>query len=135
MIPFYLQLAACTALLIAALYRQTTAGEQAARSHRFLLPFMIVAFGFGVIVSYLLGMELFLAWYSGASYSGKGSPLQPGGSLAWLPPVLPCLPLLVGFGTIPAIGRRPLVVAALALLAMVPGVVMWYLLWAGFLKG
>jgi hypothetical protein len=68
-------------------------------------------------------MELFVAWYSGASYSGKGSPLQPGGSLAWLPPVLPCLPLLLGFATIPAIGRRPLVVAALALLAAVPGVV------------
>ncbi|WP_035612797.1 hypothetical protein [Haloferula sp. BvORR071] len=127
MIPFYLQLAACAALLIAAIYRIATAGKEAAKSHRFLLPFIVVAFGFGVIVAYLLGAELFVAWYSGASYSGKGSPLQPGGTLEWLTPALPCLPLLVGFGTIPAIGRRPLVVAVPTLLASVPALMMIFL--------
>jgi hypothetical protein len=111
MIPYHLHHAACAALLIAALYRLFTAGKQAT-AHRFLFPFIVTAFGFGAIASYLIGMEFFTAWYSGSvdPATGKPRPLATAGYLL----CLPVFPLLPGLGLIPAIGRRPLAVALLA---------------------
>jgi len=114
MIPFHLHHAACAALLIAALYRIFTTGRQAT-AHRSLFPFIVIAFGFGVLASYLIGMEFFTAWYSGASFdpmTRKPRALGTAGFLLWLP----VFPLLPGLGLIPAIGSRPLIMAALAVL-------------------
>ena len=116
MLPFHLHHAACAILLVAALYRYFAAGKRATAG-RFLFPFVAAAFGFGVVASYLIGREFLVAWYSGGAYpdpvTGKPKPVTAAGFLL----CLPVFPLLSGFGLIPAVGNRPLAVAALALAA------------------
>ena len=90
------------------------------RLNRFLLPSIVAASGLGIalIAPYLL--EIFIIKYSGAIYEMEGIGYRINGPYWWvyyLGAILPLLPILA---LIPRIKRRPLIVATLALLGMVP---------------
>ena len=114
-----LHLLACTALIAAASYRIARAGT-APTAHRFLFPYIIAASLIGMVLSYLYAVELFVAWYSGADPAYDPAKALLAGSYGWLYFSLPVAPLLPVTAIIPWIGKRPLLVALLGILAPLP---------------
>ena len=113
MILFILHLCACGVLIAAAVYRLYTRGT--ATAHGFLFPYIIVAALAGMVISYIHAMELFVAWYSGAAKYRLTGPY------AWVSISMSIAPLLPAFAIIPGVGRRPMTVALLGVLAVLPG--------------
>jgi hypothetical protein len=118
-----IHLLACTALIAAAFYRIARAGPTPT-AHKFLFPYIIAASLFGMVLSYLYAMELFVAWYSGADPAYDPTKTLPTGLYGWLYFSLPVTPLLPAAAIIPWIGKRPLLVALLGILAPLPDLVM-----------
>jgi hypothetical protein len=117
-----LHLLACTALIATASYRIARAGITPT-AHRFLFPYIIAASLLGMILSYLYAMELFVAWYSGADPAYDPSKALLPGLYGWLYFSLPITPLLPAAAIIPCIGKRPLLVALLGILAPLPNLI------------
>jgi hypothetical protein len=114
-----LQFLACLALAVFALRWHVThaAGESA---YRHLLPFTIAASVLGLVLVYPFAMELFVAWYSGAMYEMEAVAFRFNGPYWWAYRAGFVLPLLPVFGLFPWIGKRPVVMLVIAVLALVP---------------
>jgi hypothetical protein len=123
MITIVLHLLICSALIGAAFYRIARAGT-APTAHRFLFPYIAVAALTGLVIAYLYGMELFVAYYSGAGPAHAAAKLRLDGPYGWLYISLVVFPLLPAIGILPWIGRRPLAVALLGVLAPLPELLM-----------
>ncbi len=125
MIPFIVQLVACAALIAAAwvwlIGRKARIG-----AHRFLYPYIVVAFLAGVFLAYDAWMDFFVAWYSGAQYQAEG---QFGLSIEQYAIACSILWVLPGFGLIPFIGTRAFVMIYLACAASIPTASALFLLW------
>jgi hypothetical protein len=117
-----LHLLACSALVGAALYRITKAGA-APTAHRFLFPYIAVASAVGLVMSYLSGMELFVAYYSGTDNALLAASLRLASPHGWFFISLTIAPLLPALAILPWIGRRPLTVGLLGVLAGLPGLI------------
>jgi hypothetical protein len=113
---------ACFTLAAAASYRLMRAGP-APTAHRFLFPYIIAASLVGMVISYLYAMEFFVAYYSGSDNPHLAARLQPGSPYAWFYASLVLAPLLPAFAIFPWIGKRPLAVARLGILATLPGLI------------
>ena len=118
--PFtILHIAACLCLTAASLF-WLLKHERKENAHQFLFPFILAAGILGSVLLYLRVMELFIVDYSGALYETDGaSPPGHGlhrtilqASLGLL-----CLPLA---GIFPGVGRRPLLMGGIGLLAIIP---------------
>lgn len=114
-----LQFFACFALAVFALRWRVThgAGEGA---YRYLVPFSIAASVLGFVLVYPFAMELFVAWYSGAMYEMEAVAFRFNGPYGWAYRAGFILPLLPVFGLFPWIGKRPVVMLVIAVLALVP---------------
>ncbi|WP_367871932.1 hypothetical protein [Luteolibacter sp. Populi] len=119
MLFFILHLLACGVLVAAAVYRLYTRGT--APAYGFLFPYIIVAALAGMVISYMYAGELFVAWYSGAAIEIEAAKYRLSGPYAWVYISMLIAPLLPVFAIIPWVGRRPLAVALLGLLAVLPG--------------
>ncbi|MCW1916199.1 hypothetical protein OJ996_21595 [Luteolibacter sp. GHJ8] len=117
----YIHILACLTLTGAAAYRIARVGT-APTAHRFLAPYAVAAFMLGIVITYVTAMELFVVSYSGASPVPPGTPTPP----PWLPYLLLVAPLLPGFTIVPAVGSRPLPVALLGLLAVLPSLIFYF---------
>lgn len=111
MILSTVQMAACVALISAAVYWRIR-HDSSTGSHRFLFPFILVAGIAGVLHLSLFAMEAFVIYYTGAIYIYR--------VLHFASALLPLLPAA---GILPQIGKRPLWVAGLGFLALIPAVV------------
>lgn len=123
MITIVLHLLVCSALIGAAFYRIAKQGT-APTAHHFLFPYIAVAALTGLVITYLYGMELFVAYYSGAGPSHAAARLRLDGPYGWFYISLAVFPLLPALAILPWIGRRPLAVASLGVLAPLPGLIM-----------
>lgn len=113
-----LQFLACLALAVFSLrWRLTQAGVSA---YRHLLPFSIAAWMLGFVLVYPFAMELFVAWYSGAMYEMESVLFRFNGPYWWVYRSGFILPLLPVFGLFPWIGKRPVVMLVIAVLALMP---------------
>lgn len=113
-----LQFLACLALAVFALrWRLAHAGESA---YRHLLPFTFAAGALGFILVYPFAMEFFVAWYSGAMYEMESVLFRFNGPYWWAYRSGFILPLLPVFGLFPWIGKRPVVMLVIAVLALIP---------------
>lgn len=119
MIIQILQLCACIALVAAAIYwrLKNPPGEGA---HKFLFPFIISAGVMGCVLVGPYGMEAFVAYYSGALYEVHPVAFRLEGPYRWVYLTAFILPLLPVFGLLRPIGKRPVLMTVLALLATVP---------------
>jgi hypothetical protein len=120
--PFIIHPLACFALVTAAIYRVAKVGP-APTAHRFLFPYIAVASLVGLVLSYLVGMELFVAYYSGANDAHAAAKLRLTGPYGWFYVFLVGAPLLPALAVLPWIGKRPLVVALLGIVAPLPGLI------------
>jgi uncharacterized membrane protein YozB (DUF420 family) len=116
-----LQLLSCATLAAAAIRWRIRhrAGEGA---HRSLFPFIIAAgvMGCVLVVSYMI--ESFVAYYSGSIFEVRTVTYRFDGSYQWVYLTVILLPLLPISGLLPAVGKRPLLMAVIAVLAMIPAV-------------
>lgn len=119
MILMALQFLACLVLAVFALRWRFThaAGESA---YRHLLAFTFVAWVLGFVLVYPLAMEFFVAWYSGAMYEMESVLFRFNGPYWWAYRAGFILPLLPMFGLFPWIGKRPVVMLVIAVLALIP---------------
>lgn len=112
-----LHVLSCMTLVIAALYWKLThkAGEGA---HRFLFPYLMAAGILGLSWIMVPIVRIAILYGSGSTYITMRFRMT--GPYAWayllviLFPILPCI------GIFPAIGKKPFLVASLALPAMLP---------------
>lgn len=125
-----LQATACIALTAAALYWKFTRSTQQG-AHKFLFPFIIVAGVLGIALVAPLAIELFVASYSGAIYETSVVSFRFNGPYWWVFYGGFILPLLPTFGVLPFIGNRPVVVAFIAMLALIPAL---FTVYASFAK-
>jgi hypothetical protein len=117
-----IHLLACTALIAAAFYRIAGTGTTPT-AHRFLFPFIVVAALAGMAVSYLYCMEFFVAWYSGGKHEFDAVKFRLTGPYGWVYTSCALAPLLPAAAIIPWLGKRPLPVALLGILAPLPGLI------------
>ncbi len=111
-----LQLIACTTLIVISIqWRLTHSASENAFRH--LLPFIAAASILGIILA-LPFAELFVAYYSGALYEMESIKFRYEGPYWWAYWALVTFPLLPTLGLFPFIGKRPIVMATLAGLAM-----------------
>ena len=113
----WLRIGACLALVIAGIYWRVKHGK--ANAHRFLFPYIIAAGIAGLLPLVSLGMELFVAWYSDPTYAHMLLFVY-GGTGPWI--ILLFLPILPAAGIIPAVGKRPILMACLGLLALLTAI-------------
>lgn len=119
MILMALQFVGCLALAVFALrWRLAHAARESAYRH--LLPFTIAAWVLGFVLVYPLAMEVFVAWYSGAMYEVEAITFRFNGPYWWVYRAGFVLPLLPVFGLFPWIGKRPVLMLVIAVLAMLP---------------
>ncbi len=119
MILEILQLAACVTLIAAAMYwKFTRSAEQGV--HKFLFPFILVASVLGIALIAPYGIEVFVDYYSGSLYQVEAMVFRFNGSYWWVYYSGLILPMLPIFGVLPQIGSRPIIVAIIGVLAMVP---------------
>jgi hypothetical protein len=116
MIMTLAHLLACLALIAAVIYRIMKFGT-APNAYRFLFPFISAAALAGMIDFYRLCMEFFVAWYSGARYQLEAMEYRLTGPYGWVYVSRALAPGLPVAALIPWIGKRPCVVAVLALAA------------------
>jgi hypothetical protein len=119
MITEILQVTGCIALATAALYWKFTRSTQQG-AHKFLFPFIIAAGVLGIALIAPYAIELFVASYSGAIYESAIVSFRFNGPYWWVYYCGFIFPLLPTFGVIPIIGSRPVVVAFLAVIALIP---------------
>lgn len=114
-----LQFMACLSLAVFALRWRLShaAGESA---YRHLLPFAFAAWVLGFVLVYPFAMEIFVAWYSGAMYEMEAITFRFNGPYWWAYRAGFILPLLPVFGLFPWIGRRPVLMLVIAVLAILP---------------
>lgn len=119
MILTALQFTACFVLAVLAFRGRAmhAAGENA---YRHLLPFTLAACALGFILVYPFAMEMFVAWYSGALYEMEAVTFRLNGPYGWVYRAGFILPLLPFFGLFPWIGRRPVLMLVIAVLASIP---------------
>ena len=110
---------ACLAVVVAAVY-WLLRHRKDENSHLFFLPFVTVTFGAALQIQVLLLQELFVAWYSGAIYEFDAMMFRFNGPYWWAYVAGAILPLMPGLGLIPFVGRRPALVASLALIGLMP---------------
>ena len=116
MITTLAHLLTCLALIAVVIYRITKFGT-APNAYRFLLPFISATALVGMIDFYLYCMEFFVAWYSGARYQLDAMEYRLTGPYGWVYVSRALAPWLTVAALIPWIGKRPIVVAVLALAA------------------
>lgn len=117
MILDVLHLTACFAMIVAAiiLKRQLPSGHSA---HKRLLPFALIAGAFGVLSLYRVGMEFFIASYSGAIYE-VAPPSH--GQVSWI--VVSVFVMLLPLTCLAhRVGRRASLAICLGSLAAVPSI-------------
>lgn len=113
-----LQQLSCVTLLAASLWWLIKHGKNPA--HRFLFPYIIAATAGGLLLALSYFIEVFIANFSGSKYELEAFRYRFTGPYAWAYVMTLCLPMLPAFGFIPAIGRRPAIMIALAIIAAVP---------------
>ena len=119
MIVDILQVTACVALIVAIIYWKLNRSAEL-RIHKFLLPYILVASALGIALIVPYAMELFIVYYSGENYEMEAVTYRFTGPYRWFfygKSILPLLPIL---GVLPQIGSRPVFVAFIGVLAMVP---------------
>lgn len=107
---------ACLALIGAAVGWRMRHGKSTT-AHRFLFPYIIAT---GIAAILLLGeplVEIFIACYSGATFTIR---MRYTGPYAWVFLAGGFLPFLPALGILPTLGKRPVVMASLGLLALLP---------------
>ncbi|MES2981595.1 MAG: hypothetical protein V4727_04710 [Verrucomicrobiota bacterium] len=119
MITEILQVAACVALIAAAMYWKFTR-SCVQGTHKFLFPFILTASILGIALIAPYAIEVFVAYYSGAIYEVEAMNFRFNGSYGWVYYSGFILPLLPIFAVLPQIGSRPILVALVGMLAMVP---------------
>ena len=110
-----LRIGTCLALAIAGICWRVKHGK--ANAHRFLFPYIIAAGIAGLLPLAALVMEFFVAWYSDPLYAHVLLYVY-GGSDMWLWMVMIGFPILPAAGIVPAVGRRPILMACLGLLSL-----------------
>ena len=123
MIFSVIHLLAGTALVTAAIHRLVKKGN-APTARKALFPFIIAASLIGMILSYMYAMEFFVGFYSGAKYELAAAKFRLTGPYGWIYLFLAITPLLPAAAILPWIGRRPLTVALLGILALLPEALM-----------
>jgi hypothetical protein len=118
MIPITLHLLACIALAVTSLYWRYHATDEES-IYRHVMPFIVAAGSFGLLILGGYLMEFFVLTYSGAIYEVGG---LTGRRISWIAISL-CLTLLPFIGLIPFVGRRGFVLFVVACVAAVPSVV------------
>lgn len=86
----------------------------------FLFPLILLSTATGIALIYLYAIEIFVANYSGAIYEMEVLTYRLNGPYWWVYYGSVILPLLPGLAFIPAIRKRLVLVAVLALIAAVP---------------
>ncbi len=114
-----LQLIACVTLAVVAI-RWRLVHSARENAYRFLLPFIIAAGIFGIILVFPYAIEIFVAYYSGAQYEMEAMSFRFNGPYWWAYSASFILPLLPTCGLFPFIGKRPILVVAIAALALIP---------------
>jgi len=89
-------------------------------AHRSLLPFIVVASILGWCIIYPFAVEIFVAYYSGAIYEMEAVSFRFSGVYWWVYTAGFILPLLPMIGLLPWVGRRPTLIAGIALLSLIP---------------
>ena len=112
----WLRIGACLALVFAGIYWRVKHGK--ANAHRFLFPYIIAAGIAGLLPLAALGLELFVAWYSGAVSASGSVSFVVVGHYRWLLAILFCFAMLPAAGIVPAVGKRPILMACLGLLSL-----------------
>ena len=90
------------------------------QAHRFLLPFILLTFVAAIALIFPYAMELFVAHYSGSNYEIQVLRHRINGPYGWVYQLGATLPLLPGFGIIPMIGCRPVMMILLCFSALLP---------------
>ena len=117
MILWLLHILACLSLAGASLYWRMS-GRPAEATHKFLFPFIIAAMLTGLLILAQGGSEVVAILY-GSSYQIMTSSGQVvDGRMVFLAGFL--FLILPGFGLFPPVGKRPWLVATLALLSPCP---------------
>ena len=119
MILHILQVAACVALIAAAMYWKLRRSNQQG-VHKFLFPFILSASVMGMALLASYAMEVFIAYYSGAIYALELVFYRFDGPYWWVFASGAILPILPIFGVFPQVGGRPVFVAFIGALAMAP---------------
>lgn len=114
-----LQFSTCIALAAAAIFWRSKR-RSAEGAHKSLFPFIIAAGLMGCILVGPFGMEAFVAYYSGALHETDPILFRLEGPYRWVYLTAFILPLLPVFGLLPPVGKRPVLMTVLAVLAMVP---------------
>ena len=109
----------CVALLAAA-FRWQFARPAHGDARRFLFPFILAAAVLGCLSVAPWALELFAARYSGRLYEMEAMSFRFSGPYWWVYAAGFILPLLPVSGLFPAFGKRPLLMAVMALLALIP---------------
>ncbi len=119
MIVDILQVTACVALIVAAMYWKFTRSDEQG-VHKFLFPFILAASVLGIALVAPYAIEVFVDYYSGSLYQVEAMAFRFNGPYWWVYYSGLILPMLPIFGVLPQIGSRPIIVAIIAVLAMVP---------------
>ncbi|RYD24433.1 MAG: hypothetical protein EOP88_00055 [Verrucomicrobiaceae bacterium] len=117
MILEIVQILCCIALAGAAIYWRVRKhpGEGA---HKFLFPVIIATGLAGCLRAFPPAIESYLSWQRASLYEVVG--YRFGGPYWWVYVAAVLLPLLPVVGMLPSIGKRSVLMAVLALLAMLP---------------
>jgi hypothetical protein len=114
-----LQVIACVTLAFFAIrWRLMYSARE--NAYRFLLPFIIAAGILGVILVCPYVTEVFVAYYSGVQYEMEAVLFRFHGPYWWVYCAGFILPLLPTCGLVPLIGKRPVLMAAIAVVALIP---------------
>jgi hypothetical protein len=107
----------CLTLAIAAVYRRCT-HPSSNGAHRFLFPYVMAAGCLGVVWLMPYFWEVAMQCYSTRSHEPLSFRFT--GPYAWVYLSAIFLPILPGIAILPGIGKRPVLVAIIALLAILP---------------
>jgi hypothetical protein len=89
-------------------------------TYRSLLPFIIIAGIFGILLVFPYAAEISSIYKMGDKNEMEAMSFRFNGPYWWVYSSGFILPLLPAFGLFPAIGKRPILVVAIAVIAMIP---------------